>query len=174
MSHKGTLPVLPTLTAFENCLRAVENCDVFLSIITQHYGSGKEDKDGLSITHQELLKAIELNKARWILVHDYVPYTRTLLKSLGHDTAEKRSMLKFASKGPIDLQVIDMYDAAIRHELNLKDRAGNWVQKFVSPEDALLFASSQFFRYQVVEKFLKENFIDKKSVAKAATKKVSS
>ena len=175
MSHKGTVPVWPTLTAFENCLRAVENCDLFLSIITPHYGSGKESKEAPSITHQELLKAIELNKPRWILAHDYVPFTRTLLKGLGHDTAQKRAALQMKPTQLIDdLRVVDMYEAAIRHELNLRDRKGNWVQKFVSPDDALLFASAQFFRYQEVEKFLEENFVDQKSVAKVARKKVSS
>ena len=149
MSHKGTVPVWPNLTAFQNCLRAVENCDLFLSIITPQYGSGKEKKDALSITHQELLKAIELNKPRWILAHDYVPFSRTLLRGLGFDTAQKRSALQLKPTPLIDdLRIIDMYEAAIRHELNLRDRTGNWVQKFVSPDDALLFASAQFFRYQ--------------------------
>ena len=174
MSHKGTVPVWPNLTAFENCHWAVENCDLFLSIITPQYGSGKEKKDSLSITHQELLKAIELNKPRWILAHDYVPFCRTLLRGLGFDTAQKRAALQLKPTPLIDdLRVVDMYEAAIRHELNLRDRTGNWVQKFVSPDDALLFASAQFFRYQEVEKFLEENFTDRKSVAKVVRKKVS-
>ena len=174
MSHKGTVPVWPNLTAFENCLRAVEKCDLFLSIITPYYGSGIDKKGDPSITHQELLKAIELNVPRWILAHDYVPFTRTLLRGLGHKTAEKRAALHMDPTPLIDdLRVVDMYEAAIRHELNLRDRTGNWVQKFVSIDDALLFASAQFFRYQEVEKFLKENFEDTKSVAKVAVKKVS-
>jgi len=64
MSHKGTVPVLSTKTAFANCLEAVEKCDLFLSIITTHYGTGKTDKKARSISHDELLKAIELNKPR--------------------------------------------------------------------------------------------------------------
>ena len=56
-SHKGTMPVYPNKTAFESCLLAVERCDLFLGIITPHYGSGVVS-GGLSITHQELLKAI--------------------------------------------------------------------------------------------------------------------
>src|SRR5579862_1638947 len=38
MSHKGTLPVVPNTTAFDNCLKAVERCDLFLAIITTQYG----------------------------------------------------------------------------------------------------------------------------------------
>jgi hypothetical protein len=36
----------------------------------------------LSITHQELLRAIDLNKPRWILAHDQVVFARTLLTNL--------------------------------------------------------------------------------------------
>jgi len=39
ISHKGTLPVRSDRTAFENCLAAVEQCDLFLGIITTSYGS---------------------------------------------------------------------------------------------------------------------------------------
>ena len=35
MSHKGTVPVISTRSAFENCLHAVEQCDLFLSLITR-------------------------------------------------------------------------------------------------------------------------------------------
>ena len=29
MSHKGTVPVYPNQTAFESCLHAVQQCDLF-------------------------------------------------------------------------------------------------------------------------------------------------
>ena len=175
MSHKGTMPVFPDKTAFENCFHAVETCDLFLGIITTHYGSGKDDKDSLSITHQELLKAIDLNKPRWILAHDQVVFARTLLANLGHNTARKRSGLSL-KKNPVidDLRVIDMYDAAIRYDIQLKDRTGNWVQKFVTPEDAQLFAAAQFYRYQEVEGFLKEQFEERSTVMKEVVKEVKS
>ncbi len=57
MSHKGTMPIFSTKSAFENCIHAVEECDLFLGLITPHYGSGVADADGDSITHRELLKA---------------------------------------------------------------------------------------------------------------------
>jgi len=167
MSHKGTVPVTSTKSAFDNCLHAVEQCDLFLSLITSQYGSGKEDTAALSITHQELLRAIELNKPRWILAHDQVVFARTLLNNLGYDTAEKRAGLTL-KKNPVidDLRVIDMYDAAIRHDVHFADRKGNWVQKFVTPDDAQVYASAQFYRYQEVEGFLEEHFADSKSVGK--------
>lgn len=173
MSHKGTVPVLPNKTAFENCLDAVQQCDLFLGIITTQYGSGKEGKDALSITHQELLKAIELNKPRWILAHDHVVFARSLLRYIGHSTAKKRAALKFKPSNIIDnLRVIDMYEAAIRHDIHIKDRKGNWVQKFVTDDDAQLFASAQFYRYQEVEKFIEEHLKDTKTVGKQIIKEV--
>jgi hypothetical protein len=59
-----------------------------------------------------------------------------------------------------DLRVIDMYEAAIRHDVQFADRKGNWVQKFVSPDDAQLYATAQFYRYQEVERFLEEHLND--------------
>ncbi len=171
MSHKGTVPVISTKSTFDNCLHAVEKCDLFLSIVTTHYGSGKEDTGAISITHQELLKAIEINKPRWILAHDQVVFARTLLTNLGYDNAKKRAELKL-KKNPVvdDLRVIDMYEAAIRHDVQFADREGNWVQKFVTADDAQLYASAQFYRYQEVERFLEEHFKNKTAVAQRVVK----
>ncbi|MGB5157329.1 DUF4062 domain-containing protein [Desulfobacterium sp. N47] len=174
MSHKGTVPVLSNKTAFDNCLDAVKNCDLFLGIITTHYGSGKEDKKTKSITHQELLKAIELNKPRWVLAHDHVIFARTLLSNIGYKSSKKRSELDLHKNMVIDdLRVIDMYEAAILHDTSqLKERKGNWVQKFATPDDAQLYASAQFYRYQEVERFLEEHLKDAKAVRKQVSKEV--
>ncbi len=168
MSHKGTVPVRPDRTTFENCITAVEKCDLFLGIITPHYGSGQDpDKPGaLSITHQEMRRAIELKKPRWLLAHDHVVFARGLLQKLSFAEtkfagAAGRKRLKLG-KTPIlnDLRVLDLYEEATLDvgKAPLADREGNWVQKFRSTEDGSLFASSQFFRYQEVEQFIKENF----------------
>lgn len=167
MSHKGTLPVSSTRSAFDNCLHGVAQCDLFLSLITPQYGTGVAEKGGLSITHLELLKAIELNKPRWVLAHNEVVFARTLLMNLGHDTAEKRSALALKRNKVIDdLRVVDMYEAAIRHDVQVPDRKGNWVQKYVNPDEALLYASAQFFRYQEAEGFVAEHLRDAQAVAR--------
>lgn len=170
MSHKGTLPVFSSRSAFENCLAGVEKCDLFLGLITPHYGSGK-DRDGLSITHQELRRAVELNKPRWLLAHDHIVFARSLLANLGFVETEGRKTLRL-KKPPIldDLRVIDMYEEAIRFDLALHERQGNWVQKFTNDEEAALFASAQFFRYQEVEQFLRENFADATSLNRRVNK----
>jgi len=60
-----------------------------------------------------------------------------------------------------------MYEEAIRDTLPLADRHGNWVQEFDTDEDALLYASAQFSRFQEVERFLGENFRDAAAVVAA-------
>jgi hypothetical protein len=156
MSHKGTVPVSSNRSAFESCISAVVKCDLFLGLITPRYGSGIDDS-GLSITHQELRKALELNKPRWLLAHDHVVFARSLLKNIGYN-GPARQKLKLRKNQIIDdLRVIDMYEEAILSQQPLRSRQGNWVQKFRSMDDAALFATAQFSRYQEVESFIKEN-----------------
>jgi hypothetical protein len=84
-----------------------------------------------------------------------------LLKNIGHKGKAGRQKLKADFKStPIldDLRVLDLYEEAIIDGIPLADRDGNWVQKFRSTEDGSLFVGSQFFRYQEVERFIKENF----------------
>ena len=58
-----------------------------------------------------------------------------------------------------------MYELATRQDVEVyRDRKGNWVQKFGSPEEANLFAVSQFRRYQEAEAFVSENFGDRANV----------
>jgi hypothetical protein len=161
MSHMGTVQTYSNRTAFENCLEAVEGCDIFLGIITSEYGSGqdKDNPDEPSITHQEIQKAIKLNKPRWLLAHDHVVFAWSLLKSLGFEGKTGRQGLNL-KKTPIlsDLRVLDVYEEAIVDGIPLAERKGNWVQKYHSTPDGSRFVAAQFFRYQEVEEFIKENF----------------
>jgi hypothetical protein len=169
MSHKGTLPVRSDRTAFENCLAAVEKCDLFLGIITPYYGSGRDPMkpEELSITHQEMRLAIELKKPRWILAHDHVVFARSMLANLGFQGTDGRKQLSLRKK-PIldDLRILDMYEEATidAEDIPLADRDGNWVQKFQNTEDGSLFVGAQFFRYQEIEQFIKDNFANGKPI----------
>lgn len=165
MSHKGTMPVRSERTAFENCLDAVENCDLFLGLITPQYGSGV-DHEGLSITHREVRRAIELRKPRWILAHDHVVFARRLLVDLGFKNSEQRHELSLKENASSieNLRVIDLYEEATRMSTALPDRQGNWVQKFQSDEDASLFVVAQFSRYQEVEAAIEETLSDPEQV----------
>ena len=158
MSHKGTVPVDPSKSNFDNCLTAVESCDLFLGILTTRYGSGKDNTTGdPSITHQEVLRALRLNKPRWFLAQYDLVLVRRLLGDLGHDDADKRRSLKLVHKGAIDdLRVIDMYDEVVQAEKALKDRVGNWAQPYVSDTDANVFVVAQFLRFGEAVEFVKQ------------------
>lgn len=168
MSHRGTLPVRSDRTAFENCLAAVGSCDLFLGLITQDYGSGRDGAD-LSITHQELQRAIACKKPRWLLAHQDVVFARRFLRDLGYSTAKQRARLtlKTGARSLADLRVIDMYEEAVLDTKPLAERHGNWVQAFNSDEEVLLFASAQFSRVQEVEQFLQDNLKDPAAVIAA-------
>ena len=167
ISYKGTVPVFSNRSAIENCIAAVQNCDLFLGLINPNYGTLNED-ERISITHQELKTAIELKKPRWLLVHDHVVFARSFLKDLGYNNQESRNTLSSRENGTPDiLRVIDMYEEAILLKKPPRERKGDWVQEYYYDKDATLFAKTQFFRYQEVEAFIKENFSDSNRVSNA-------
>lgn len=158
MSHKGTVPVDPLKSNFDNCLAAVEKCDLFLGILTTRYGSGKDkdNPDEPSITHEEVLQALKLTKPCWFLAHHNLVFARGLIAQMGYNVADRRK-LKFKSKDLVDdPRVFDMYDAVIQAEKKLKERKGNWAQPFMTADDAKLFVVSQFHRYAEALKFVQE------------------
>jgi hypothetical protein len=173
MSHKGTMPVDPDLTALESCRRAVERCDLFLGIILPRYGSGKERAEDDSIVHEELRVAIHERKPRWILAHDHVVFARSFLENVCKESKLKREDLK-VKRTPVfeDLRILDMYDLATRQDVEVyRDRKGNWVQKFGSTDEASLYAVSQFRRYQEAEAFVGDTFGDAEPIKKLLKRK---
>jgi len=156
MSYKGTVPVDHAKSNFENCLAAVENCDLFLGILTTNYGSGKDGTD-LSITHQEILRAIKLKKPCWFLAHRDLVFARGLLRDLGYKTSADRAKLNLVGKKLIDdLRVIDLYETVIKAETKLADRTGNWAQPFATTPEATIFVVSQFQRYAEAAEFVRQ------------------
>ena len=158
MSHKGTIPVNSQKSNFENCLAAVEACDLFLGILTTRYGSGKDNEGGgPSITHQEMTRALELEKPRWFLAHHDLIFARSLLGDLGYATPAQRMTLKLTGKKLVDdLRVIDVYEEVIQAEKKLRDRRGNWAQPFAGPQDANVFVVAQFLRYGDAIQFVQD------------------
>lgn len=165
MSHKGTVPVSSDYDTIENCLRAVDRCDLFLGIITGQYG--KTIRNGLSATHLEFERAIAKNKLRWFIVDDRVIFARRLLNSLYSDAALRtrisRDSLFFKGEASFsDLRLIDMYELARERKPDGDDV--RWVQEFMDDNSALLFAMAQFSRYMEIEELLKKRFSDVKSI----------
>lgn len=156
MSHAGTLPVNPSLSNFRNCELAVETCDLFLGIITGRYGTGR-DKTGKSITHRELDRAISRRKLAWFLVHHDVVVAHQLLRQ--YKPNPRRLTWQFPYKAtPVleDLRVLQMYEKAMRHDLPLSERRGNWVQEFYYSQEALRFIDGQLSDVGRVQALLAE------------------
>ena len=154
MSHKGTVPIDPKLSNFENCLAAVDNCAVFVALITGRYGSGKDDLE-LSITHREVLRAIERDKLRWFLVHRDVEVARIILRQFRFTKDGRPKNLRFQATPVLeDVRVLDMYEAATRADLPLRNRTGNWVQQYIADEDVLRFLTAQFADLQRIRKLI--------------------
>ena len=80
LSMSGKIKVNPHLGNFENCLKAVEECDVFLGIIRTDCGTGREGDS--SITFDEFKRARELGKPCWFIIDNKVKYFKTLLRTL--------------------------------------------------------------------------------------------
>ena len=60
-----------------------------------------------------------------------------------------------------DLRVFDMYEDALdKHEEEGRITV-RWVQEYDRDSDALLFAASQFSRYQDAEQWIKDQFPNK-------------
>ena len=163
MSHKGTIPTNSDESSLESCLKAVENCDMFLGVITTNYGTTKDGE--ISATHSEFKRAIELNKRRWFLIHDRVVFARQILRKLGHNNQTTRHKLDLKILAPYisDLRVFDMYEDALdKHEEEGRITV-RWVQEYDRDSDALLFAASQFSRYQDAERWIETQFANKEN-----------
>jgi hypothetical protein len=156
MSHKGTIPTNPKRTAFSNCLEAVNQCDVFLGIITGGYGSGVGSNQK-SITHREIIRAVSQRKMRWFLVHHDVVVARQLLKQFRFDDKGAKKSLTFKKTAVLDdIRVLEMYESAIRQKLPLAKRAGNWVQEYFSQSEAVRFIEAQFQEPSRIRQLLEE------------------
>ncbi|MBI1851995.1 MAG: DUF4062 domain-containing protein [Planctomycetes bacterium] len=133
-SHKGKIPVHPHKSNLENCLAAVQDCDVFFGIIRTSYGSS--GRGVRSITHEEIAESVRLKKPRWFTADRDVDVARRLLKPYMFRSDGTRTAFKLLKNDVLsDLRVIDMYNDAARD---------HWVHAFRSFEDALVFVDTQF------------------------------
>lgn len=80
MSMSGTLRVDPRLNNFDNCLKAVEDCDLFFGIIRPDCGTGRVGNE--SITFQEFKHARKCHKPCWYVIDSQIKSYKKLLKTL--------------------------------------------------------------------------------------------
>ena len=139
-SHWNTIKINPSLSNKENCIKAVEECDLFLGIIRPFCGTGKVDNEHITIS--EMKKAIELEKPYWFLTHNYVTFARKLLQNIelksGDEVVVKDS--KHFHK-----ESVEMYNVVTKnHNPNVGSRKGNWVQEFHKISEIMKYVETQF------------------------------
>jgi len=159
-SPVGSLAVNPRKSNLDNCLRAVDECDIFVGFIRPIYGSGRDSKDSKSITHLELERAIARDCPRWMLAQSSVVKMRSLLRHVFYDKAGKRNKVKFQGlKGDFDdLRVIEMYEQAADSSSKKpwSQRTNHWVHEYHYDHEALEFLVNQFHDPKQVARFLTE------------------
>lgn len=137
MSLEGTVYVPIGVSNEEACLKAVEDCDLFLGIIFPRYGSG--------ITHKEFSKAIELDKPRWFVAHHYVKFARDILKQYMFRGSRSNRQFLFKKTDMMDkADVVHMYNEAIQNHIAADKRKSHWAQPFFLTPEIFPFIETQF------------------------------
>lgn len=133
MSKKGSVyvPVDCTEDKEKACLKAVEDCDMFLGIIFPRYGSG--------ITHKEFLEAKRLNRPRLFMVHERIEFLRKLFHPYLFDGQNRRTDFEIKENSVLDsIKVVDMY----------YDVSNNWIHSFSNEGELLSFIEQQYKDHQ--------------------------
>ena len=144
-SHVGTIKVDPSLSNLENCLRAVEECDLFLGIIRPFMGTGNTRE--MNITFEEIKKAIELRKPYWFLVHRDVVFAYKLFKRISRnerDNIFEKYRLQWMRDRFFDPICINVYEHVINRDGSPNIRTSNWAQEFYRLTDMMEYIKTQF------------------------------
>ena len=149
-SHIGSIKVNPHLSNLENCLNAVEKCDLFLGIIRPYYGTGNIDEK--NITFEEIKKAIELKKPYWFLVHRDVVFARLLFDKM----EIKREEIVIKRNSFFDKRTIDIYEYVIKNHEPVVLRNGNWAQEFYRLDELMTYIVTQFSDKKFVSNIINE------------------
>ena len=163
-SHNGSIKVNPKLSNLDNCLKAVEECDLFLGIIRPYYGTGNIGEK--NITFEEIKKAIALKKPYWFLVHRDVTFGRLLLGKLRlkmenvllekNDDLYKKLDVGVAKNSFFDERTIEIYNYVIENHIPVTLRNGNWAQEFYRLDEMMTYINTQFSDKDFVESIISE------------------
>ena len=150
-SHSGSIKVNPKLSNLDNCLNAVEECDLFLGIIRPFYGTGNIGEK--NITFEEIKKAIELKKPYWFLVHRDVVFARLLFSKLKLKSGDN---IEIEKNRFFDPRTIEIYEYVIENHIPVTLRNGNWAQEFYRLDEMMTYVNTQFSDKNFVESILNE------------------
>jgi hypothetical protein len=138
-SHHGSIKVNPNLSNLDNCLKAFEECDLFLGIIRPYCGTGNIGEKNISF--EEIKEAIRLKKPYWFLIHRDVVYTRLLLKKMKLKSGDE---VLFTDNRLFDKRSIEMYEHVIKNHIDVTLRNGNWAQEFYRLDEMMVYINAQF------------------------------
>lgn len=143
-SYMKTIPVHPGLSNTDNCLRAVESCDLLFGIIRPRYGAVPNGE--FSITHQEMLKAIELKRPRWFIAHRDIAIARQLLKQymILEDKTPNPDFIFHKTEVLDDIRLLKLYNDTILNDVDPGERIGHWVDEYFRLGDILKCVQTQF------------------------------
>jgi hypothetical protein len=154
-SHYGSVKVNPRLSNLDNCLNAVEECDLFLGIIRPFYGTGNiGDKN---ITFEEIKKAIELKKPYWFLVHRDVVFARNLFKKMKLKSGDE---IIINDNRFFDKRSIDVYEYVIQNHVPVTLRNGNWAQEFYRLDEMMIYIIAQFSDKEFINQVMNQTNSD--------------
>jgi len=160
MSHMGTILLDSSKSNLDNCINAVNECDVFVGFIRPDYGSGVLKKGDKSITHYEFETAYQRDIPRFVLADYRVVFTRSLFKDsfVVDDSTAKNidfDQISFENNKVMDTRCIRMYNEAIKDkEKPASKRTGNWVQEYISYDDIKMHLESQFKYPERIKKLI--------------------
>lgn len=166
MSHKGTVPVDSKVSNLENCLKGVENCDVFLGFIRPLSGTGILKPGEKSITAQEFDVAFRVVMPRFVLADYRVVFARQFTNMMKIPIGDIPNYVEKArSDGSmverpnrvIHSESIDLYNIAIKNNTLPISRKGNWVQEYKNLEDVMLHVEAQFKDVERIKKLINEH-----------------
>ena len=150
-SHHGSIKVNPNLSNLDNCLNAVEECDLFLGIIRPYFGTGNiGDKN---ITFEEIKKAIALKKPYWFLVHRDVVFARNLFKKMKLKSGDE---IIIQDNKLFDKRCIEVYEYVIKNHVPVTLRNGNWAQEFYRLDEMMVYINAQFTDQDFITEILNQ------------------
>lgn len=162
VSKNGSVFADPRFGNFPDCLRAVEECDVFFGIIRPNCGSGQVGD--YCVTFEEFKKARELNKPSWYVVDYRVIYAKELLRLLvpkrempiGIGSSKVLDLFESKNTKEFDPLCLDMLDYVDKKDIpDYWARKNHWRHEYRRLNDIKDYISSQFGNQQRIEDVLK-------------------
>ena len=165
-SHLGTVRVNSAMSNLENCLKGVENCDVFLGFIRPLSGTGILKPGEKSITAQEFDVAFRAGMPRFVLADYRVVFARQFTNMMKIPIGDIPNYVEKArSDGSmverpnrvIHSESIELYNIAIKNNTLPISRKGNWVQEYKNLQDVMLHVEAQFKDVERIKKLINEH-----------------